>query len=92
MSQHKESMSQQKFTIACKLGQFFVATDEKFVTTSNIMFKFTYVSIETVFAISESNVDYVATHRKYVETQKFDARVNLCRDIQKYFRDDVFLF
>ena len=57
-----------------------------------MMFKFTYLPIETVFAISDSKVDYVTTQRKYVETQKFDARVNLCRDIQKYYRDDVFLF
>ena len=85
-------MLRQKFAISCKLGQFFVAIDEKLVTTSNLMFKFTYVATETVFAISESKVDYVATHRKYVETRKFDARVNLCRDIQKYCRDNVFLF
>ena len=55
------------------------------------MFKFTYVVTETVFAIYESKVDYVATHRKYVGTRKFDAQVNLCRDILKYFRDNVFL-
>ena len=85
-------MSWQNFEIACNLGQLFVAIDEKFVTTSNVMFKFTYVATETIFAIFESKVDYVATHRKYVETRKFDAQVNLCRNIQKYFRDNVFLF
>ena len=85
-------MLRQNFAIAYKLGQFFVATDEKFVTTSNVMFKFTYVATETVFAISESIVNYVATHRQYVGTRKFDAQVNLCHDIQIYCRDNVFLF
>ena len=64
MSQHKELMSQKKFAIACKLGQFFVVTDEKFVMTSNLMFKFTYVAIQTVFAISESKVNYVISTQK----------------------------
>ena len=56
------------------------------------MFKFTYVATmrnivmtETFLAISESKVDYVTT-------QKFDAQVNLCCDIQKYCRNNVFLF
>ena len=60
--------------------------------TSNVMFKFTYVTtmrniveIETFLAISESKVDYVTT-------QKFDAQLNLRRDIHKYCRDNVFLF
>ena len=49
------------------------------------------VAIETFLTISESKVDYVTTQRRYVATQKFDAQVNLCRDIQKYCRDNVFL-
>ena len=64
-----------------------------------MMFKFTYVSTlrnistkETFLAVSRSKVDYVTTKRKYVVTQKFDAQVNLCRDIQNYCRDNVFLF
>ena len=47
------------------------------------MFKITYVAKETFLALSESKVDYVVT-------QKFDAQVNLCRDIQKYCHDNVF--
>ena len=50
------------------IGKFFVATDENFFATSNVMFKFTYVTTmrniiatETFLAISESKVDYVAT-------------------------------
>ena len=92
-------MSRHNFAIICKRGQFFVAADEKFVVTSNVMFKFTYVAtmrniiaIETFLTISESKVDYVVTQRKYVATQKFDAQVNQCCDIQKYCRDNVFLF
>ena len=56
------------------------------------MFKFTYVATmrnivatENFLAISESKVDYVAT-------QKFDTQVNLCHNIQKHYRDNVFLF
>ena len=54
-------MSRHKFAITCNLGKLFVATDEKFVTTSNVMFKFTYVATENFLAISESKGDYVAT-------------------------------
>ena len=71
----------------------------KIVATSNVMFKFTYVATmrnivttKTFLAVSGSKVDYVATQRKYVAIQKFDAQVNLCRDIQKYGCDNVFLF
>ena len=99
MSRHKELMLRQEFSITCKIGQFFVTTDEKFVATSNVMFKFSYVVTmrnivvtKTFLAISKSKVDYVATQRKYVMTRKFDAQVNLCCDIQKYCRDNVFLF
>ena len=60
--------------------------------TSNVMFKLNYVATmrnivatETFLAIFESKVDYVVT-------QKFDAQVNLCHNIQKYCRDNVFLF
>ena len=88
MSRQKELMSRHNFAIICKRGQFFVVTDEKFVVTSNVMFKFTYVAtmrnivaLETFLTIYESKVDYVVTHRKYVATQKFDAQVNLCCDI-----------
>ena len=44
MLRHKELMSRLKFAITWKLGQFFVVTDEKFVATSNVMFKVTYVA------------------------------------------------
>ena len=68
MSRHKELMSRHKFSLTCKLGQFFVTTNKKFVATSNVMFKFTYVATmrnivttETFLKISESKVDYVTT-------------------------------
>ena len=48
---------------------------------------------KTFLPIPESKVDYLATQRKYVVTQKkFDAQGNLCCDIQKYCRNNVFLF
>ena len=45
---------------------------------------------ETFLAIFESKVNYVATQRKYVMTQKLDAQINLCRDIKKKIAIKVF--
>ena len=97
LSRHILKLITTRLVLCCDRG--------KIVTTSNVMFKFTFVvtmrnivAIETFLAIFESKVDYVATERsyvaterRYVTTQKFDAQVNLCLDIQKYCCDNVSL-
>ena len=75
MSRHILKLIKTRSILCCDIA--------KIVATSNMMLKFTYVATminivatETFLAISESKFNYVAT-------QKFDAQVNLCRDIQK---------
>ena len=79
MSRHKMVLSRHilklittRLVLCCDIG--------KIVATSNVMFKFTYVTTmrniittETFLAISESKIDYVAKQKRYVATQKFAA-------------------
>ena len=91
MSRHIFKLIKTRFVLCCDRANN--------VGTSNVMFKFTYVATmrnivatETFLAISESKVHYVVAQSKCVATQKFDAQVNLYRDLQKKnCRDNVFL-